>query len=166
MKALTLHEPWAWLVMRGWKEVETRSWSTDYRGPLAIHAGRKRDVDGAMLHLRMNSVRGCPQIIPPFEDLPFGCIVATCQLAACVPAHQVEYYDDRRRPYAKDPKRPFEPVHGWDCERLFGNYTPGRFAWILRDVVPVDPPIDAHGWQRLWNWTPPAAVTAEAGLTP
>jgi hypothetical protein len=157
MKAITLHEPWAWLVAHGLKEVETRSWSTDYRGPLAIHAGKKRDVDGMMLHLKMNSVRGCPAICPPFEKLPFGCIVATCQLVAVLPTHLVETE-------ARKLKHPFEPKNGWDCERLFGNYVAGRFAWILRDVAPVDPPIEAHGWQRIWNWTPTAA--ADLGLTP
>jgi activating signal cointegrator 1 len=158
MKALTLHEPWAWAVAAGWKEVETRSWSTAYRGPLAIHAGKKHDADGKILHLRMNSVRGCPAICPPFEDLPFGCIVATCRLVAVLPTHLVET-ESRRL------SKPFEPVRGWDLERLFGNYEGGRYAWILRDVVPVDPPIPAHGWQQLWNWTPPAAA-ADLGLTP
>jgi activating signal cointegrator 1 len=155
MKALTLHQPWAWAVAAGWKEVETRSWRTDYRGPLAIHAGKKHDVDGKILHLKMNSVRGCPAICPPFEDLPFGCIVATCQLVTVMPTHFIEM---------EVRSQPFQPALGWDCERLFGNYAPDRFAWILRNVVPVDPPIPAHGWQKLWNWTPPAG--AELGLAP
>lgn len=42
MKALTLHQPWASLVALGVKRIETRSWSTSYRGALAIHAGLKR----------------------------------------------------------------------------------------------------------------------------
>jgi hypothetical protein len=42
VKALTLHQPWASLVAAGVKMIETRSWSTRYRGPLAIHAGAKR----------------------------------------------------------------------------------------------------------------------------
>jgi activating signal cointegrator 1 len=158
MKAITLHQPWAWLVAFGMKEVETRSWSTDYRGPLAIHAGKKHDVDGKILHLRMNSVRGCPAVCPVFEDLPFGCVVATCNLMAVVPTHAMEYLLRRIL------KGPYEPARGWDFERLFGNYAAGRFAWILRDVVPVDIPIPAHGWQKLWNWTPPAS--ANLGLVP
>ena len=43
MKALTLYQPWATLVAIGAKKIETRSWSTPYRGPLAIHAGKCRD---------------------------------------------------------------------------------------------------------------------------
>ena len=41
MKVLTLHQPWASLVALGVKTIETRSWSTQYRGPLAIHAAAK-----------------------------------------------------------------------------------------------------------------------------
>ncbi len=40
MKALTLTQPWAHLVAVGAKRVETRSWPTPYRGPLAIHAAQ------------------------------------------------------------------------------------------------------------------------------
>jgi activating signal cointegrator 1 len=158
MKAITLHEPWAWLVLHGWKEVETRSWSTDYRGLLAIHAGKKRDVDGAMLHLRMNSIRGVSdRLIPPFEELPFGAVIATCRLSAVIPMHRL----------ADEAKRlAFEPARGWEVEQLFGNYERGRFAWLLRDVTPVDPPIETHGWQRLWNWTPPAHLSGNLGLNP
>ena len=40
MKALTLTQPWASLVAIGAKRIETRSWSTPYRGLLAIHAAK------------------------------------------------------------------------------------------------------------------------------
>lgn len=42
MKAITLWQPWASLVAVGAKTIETRSWSTKHRGPLAIHAAAKR----------------------------------------------------------------------------------------------------------------------------
>lgn len=48
MKALTVRQPWASLIALGVKTVETRSWSTKYRGPLAIHAGMTRPP---MMHL-------------------------------------------------------------------------------------------------------------------
>jgi len=43
MKAITLWQPWATDMRRGLKLVETRSWPTDHRGPLAIHAGKQID---------------------------------------------------------------------------------------------------------------------------
>ena len=38
MKALSIRQPWAWLIVRGIKDVENRTWRTGYRGPLLIHA--------------------------------------------------------------------------------------------------------------------------------
>ncbi len=40
MKAISLLQPWATLVAIGAKRIETRSWATNYRGPLAIHASK------------------------------------------------------------------------------------------------------------------------------
>jgi hypothetical protein len=45
MKAITIIQPWATLIAFGEKEFETRSWATNYRGNLAIHAGRKIDKE-------------------------------------------------------------------------------------------------------------------------
>ena len=45
MKALTLIQPWATLIADGRKTIETRSWGSLYRGPLAIHAGAKIDKE-------------------------------------------------------------------------------------------------------------------------
>lgn len=44
--ALTLHRPWAELILVAGKDVENRTWSTDYRGPLLIHAGQRWDHAG------------------------------------------------------------------------------------------------------------------------
>jgi hypothetical protein len=42
MKVLTLRQPWAWLAVSGFKDIENRSWATDFRGPLLIHAGKAK----------------------------------------------------------------------------------------------------------------------------
>lgn len=46
MYALTVKQPWASAIMAGLKRVENRTWRTDYRGPLAIHAGSSIDPAG------------------------------------------------------------------------------------------------------------------------
>jgi len=156
MKALTLHEPWATLVACGFKEVETRSWYTDYRGPLAIHASLRKCVPTELSHVTFAlASRGIflPYQVKAFQrglGANFGAVVATCNLVACLPAALVEYK-------AKQLKVWFEPRHGWEFERLFGNYESGRWAWILRDVVPVKPPSRARGMQKLWDWQPETA---------
>lgn len=38
MKALSIRQPWAWLIANGHKDIENRSWHTRYRGPVLIHA--------------------------------------------------------------------------------------------------------------------------------
>lgn len=45
MKAITLWQPWASLIACGAKTIETRSWGTPYRGPLAIHASKRMNQE-------------------------------------------------------------------------------------------------------------------------
>lgn len=45
MKAITVLQPWAWLLASGKKHCETRSWKTYYRGEILIHAGKKDMTD-------------------------------------------------------------------------------------------------------------------------
>ncbi|BAQ63952.1 ASCH domain-containing protein [Geminocystis sp. NIES-3709] len=42
MKVITIHQPWAWAIAEGFKTVENRTWQTNYRGLLAIHAGKSK----------------------------------------------------------------------------------------------------------------------------
>ena len=42
LRALSIRQPWAWLIVNGYKDVENRGWATKYRGPLLIHAGASR----------------------------------------------------------------------------------------------------------------------------
>jgi hypothetical protein len=48
LRALTVKQPWAWAILFAGKDVENRSWSTKYRGPLLIHAGSSRDRDAVL----------------------------------------------------------------------------------------------------------------------
>jgi len=41
MKALSIRQPWAWLIVNGYKDIENRSWNTKYRGPVLIHASAR-----------------------------------------------------------------------------------------------------------------------------
>jgi hypothetical protein len=147
MKALTLTQPYATLVAIGAKRIETRSWSTRYRGPLAIHAAKGLGAVGAPngltelchteLFARVLAHHGYVVQIPGYATplpLPLGVIVATCILMDCAPTNDVDTWNLT------------------DEERAFGDYTPGRYAWLLADVRPIDPPIPATGRQGLWEW--------------
>jgi hypothetical protein len=134
MKALTLTQPWATLVAIGAKRIETRSWRTSYRGPLAIHAAK-----GFPKWAREFTLEPvCYEIArfgkPTNPAYPLGCILATCSLVACTLTSLA--FEERLTAR----------------ERAFGDYSPGRFAWILEDVKQLPEPIPAKGALQLWNW--------------
>jgi hypothetical protein len=177
MKALTLTQPWATLVAIGAKRIETRSWSTKYRGPLAIHAARRCPAEARRLIFEPGPIRDALRSRSP---LRLGVVVATCELVDVLPIHDFLI----RKPKAKDgryllheagtiwPKarilgmfgpdgRGIPPTDGHEgdyrAELPFGDFTPGRFAWLLADVKPLPKPIPAKGALGLWEWQEAAA---------
>jgi hypothetical protein len=44
MKALSIRQPWAWLICRGFKDIENREWSTSFRGRIFVHASKTTDI--------------------------------------------------------------------------------------------------------------------------
>ncbi len=69
MKALSLLQPWATLVVIGVKQIETRSWSTAYRGPLLIHASKGK---AGKIFAHEPPFK---KYIPDFKQLLFGFIM-------------------------------------------------------------------------------------------
>ena len=45
MKAITIKQPWANLIVMGLKDVENRTWSTNYRGRVLVHASSIPNID-------------------------------------------------------------------------------------------------------------------------
>jgi hypothetical protein len=143
MKAITLWQPWASLIAVGAKTIETRSWATPYRGPLAIHAAK---VTPAWVWAEI-SKSPCRQFLEElFPDLqldllgcikpnqfPAGVIVATCDLFSIQSTLDLEQVITER-------------------ERCFGDYSTGRYGWILHNARALNPPVPARGKQLLWEW--------------
>ncbi len=81
MKAITLWQPWASLLACGAKIYETRSWATNYRGPIAIHAAAKHPYHciGGMIGEATDAM---VNVLSPIalNALPLGCIIATAEL--------------------------------------------------------------------------------------
>lgn len=152
MKALTLTQPYATLVAIGAKKIETRSWSTNYRGRLAIHAakglapvGGKKGFEalcGMEPFCSVLNEHGRQWLTdnPNISDLldcppvPFGAIIATVTLATVIPITQ------------------FMINKMSDQEIAFGDYAVGRFAWVLRDVEILARPVRSKGALGLWEW--------------
>ena len=172
-RALTIRQPWASLIALGVKTIETRGWRTDYRGPLVIHAGLTYEpwnVDGGDDEWKSGS-----QVLiepktgnehtwrrgNPFHRCPLGLVVAVVDLVDVVPIvddwplDTVAYVRREQRNvtewwlYTDDTGRCAD-VTG---QEPYGDFTPGRYAWLLDNVRPVDPPIPAKGRQGLWRWS-------------
>lgn len=76
MKALSIRQPWAHLILHGGKDIENRSWPTNVRGRVLIHAGDQLDEDG----LAWLQGRGVP--LP--DEYPRGGIVGEVEIVDCV----------------------------------------------------------------------------------
>ena len=146
MKAISLHQPWASLMVTRWpegrfcKRFETRSFRTLYRGPIAICATKtfpqvlygliqKEPFASALKHWECSS------------DIPVGCVLGIGQLAHC----------ERVEEACLRPSVTF-------TERHFGDYSPGRWAWLIDDMRPLPEPIPVKGKQGLWDWPEGEAV--------
>lgn len=149
MKAISLWQPWASAIALGAKRIETRSWDTRHRGPVAIHAAKRTHelreifVDYRCLYRELRA---------PFSEFhgqklgdvfPLGSIVATAELLDCV---RVEDLD----PEALDEVKRNKNNEPW-TERDFGNYSSGRFGWVLDNIKALDKPIPYRGRQRLFE---------------
>jgi activating signal cointegrator 1 len=142
VKALSLWQPWASLVALGEKRIETREWSTKYRGPLAIHAtaklpprwlGTSRESEAFtseladVLNVRRDHVPAA------MRKLPYGAVLCIVRLLDIQPTTSVREILSER-------------------ERIFGNYEDGRYAWCFENVEKFDTPIPAKGNRMLWDW--------------
>jgi hypothetical protein len=151
MRGLSLYQPWATLVAIGAKAIETRSWPTNRRGWVAIHATRSFPDDAAAqcFFEPLSSVLKAASIRVP-ADLPRGAILAVANLHRC---GRIVHRSDGQI-----------IVDGHDLpttgnELAFGDYTPGRFGWVLTNVQPLREPIPCRGYQGLWPV--PADVVAQ-----
>ena len=166
MKAITIYQPWASLIALGLKGFETRSWETKYRGRITIHAGKRIVMphDNWALWNRILDFVGSdgewkePPLYARLDgtalshkQFPLGAIIATADLVGC---NQIVRYGGRGGA-STDPGWLLiddEPYFPTENEYLFGDWTPGRFAWKLENVQLLPEPIPAKGMQGLWNW--------------
>ena len=123
LKALTLHQPWASLIVEGRKTIETRGWGTSHRGLLAIHAGLTVDREF------------CAENGMDCERFARGAVLGLVELVKCV--SMTDRWIETSVP----------------IEQLkWGNFADGRVAWMLQLVERFEVPIPAKGMRLLWEW--------------
>ncbi|MBU2701121.1 hypothetical protein Ga0466249_002232 [Sporomusaceae bacterium BoRhaA] len=160
MKAITILQPWASLIACGEKKIETRSWATKYRGPIAIHAGKSwttdrreltyRDPFHSALWPKMTKEEIMLNGYGRTQLLPVGAVIAVADLVDClkVIGNVSLKIGDQKQVVAvlENQMR----VTGNEYE--FGDFSVGRYAWILSGVRWCIDPVPAKGQQRIWNW--------------
>lgn len=129
MKVLSLTEPFATLIYEKEKLIETRSWKTNYRGELYIHASMtkpsKNDLGDKELMCLVEN-----------KNMNFGNIICKCNLIDCI--YMTKQYVEEMK------KNNYQ-------EYICGEYKEGRYAWILDSVEPIKF-IKAKGQLNIWDY--------------
>lgn len=126
MKVLSIKEPFATLIKDQVKIYETRSWKTNYRGEIYIHASmslsKSENVETAKKYLK--------------SDINPGYILCKCKLINCIPMTKdfINY------------------IYNETNESNYGRYTEGRYAWELKVLEILPEPIKAKGKLGIWNY--------------
>ena len=124
MKVLTIKQPWASLIVNGYKEYEFRSWKINYRGKILIHAGMRLEKDMAE-RFKQYSL-----------DYTLGAIIGEAELVDCILVDK-DFNEELRKinplVYAKS------------------NHVES-YAWKLTNIKKYDKPIFIKGKLGLWNY--------------
>jgi hypothetical protein len=129
LKALSLKQPWAYLMVNGWKTIENRNWSTSFRGPVLVHASLNWDNEAFPLNYpkpnRGEIVKGYfyrPDFVPVevnrvmpqhVNDYQKGGIVGMFTITDCVDQSDDPWFFGRYGFVVRDPRPlPFVPLRG------------------------------------------------------
>lgn len=93
MKALSINQPWAWLIVNGYKAVENRDWDTAYRGEFLIHAGKRIDYSA------YDFIEDMDIDVPPPDQLPTGGIVGKARLINTVHIRDKQLVTEADKPW-------------------------------------------------------------------
>ena len=121
MKALSIHQPWAWAILHAGKSIENRTWATRHRGPLLIHASKSDASYKAQTGIDWLTTYGAE--LPPWEALPTGAIVGVVEVLDCVRASEA-------------------PTSPW---------VKGPWCWIFSNPKPFSVPVPCRGLQMLFE---------------
>lgn len=139
MKVLSMIQPWASLFVFGESGDETRSWKTNYRGPMAIHTSKKINNE-ACSHKAIQALLARHGCTP--DSLPTGKIIATCTLVNCIQVLE----NDGTCAILENGR----VISG--NQYILGDYDVGNFAWEVEDMSMLEAYIHAKGRLGLWDY--------------
>jgi len=129
MKVLSLMQPWASLLVMGIKKMETRNWTTAFRGELLIHASKST---AGKIFMTAPSIS---QHIQNFSSLPRGAIIGQATLKDIIRISSIPEQEDIILE-----------------ENAFGDRQQAKYHWLFEAAVLFDEPIPATGKLGLWEW--------------
>jgi hypothetical protein len=86
MKALSIRQPWAWAILHAGKDIENRTWYTNFRGVILIHAGKKVDKEG------IEFIEYQTGILLSKEMLITGGIIGSVEIVDCVTSSKSKWF--------------------------------------------------------------------------
>lgn len=140
MKVLSMIQPWASLFVLGETQFETRSWRTNYRGPLAIHTSKKIDKAACNQYL-IKELLGKHHYSA--DNLPTGMIIGVCTLKDCIKVIE----NNQTWAVLEDGRI----ISGNDI--FLGDYRVGGYVWEVQNMQHLEKYIPAKGQLGLWEYT-------------
>lgn len=121
MKTLSIRQPWASLIIKGFKDVENRSWQTFIRGEIAIHSSSSKtedDWDDAIITVAAiraiafsEAEKWLIETIGEFDKLPRGAILGTVEITDCKRERTSPWhFDENWGFYLQNPKELKKPI--------------------------------------------------------
>jgi activating signal cointegrator 1 len=154
MKAISILQPWASLIVLGHKRIETRSWNTKYRGRLLIHASAKYAHDQHQLALNSPFFQPLKDAGYQFFGLPGGRnkISTTMPLGAIIGEVELVNTETSEKILANLPKSMY---WGKENELAFGDYSPNRYGWYVNKPFSYPVTFPAKGKLGIWDYDGP-----------
>ena len=110
LPALSIRQPWAWLIVNGYKDIENRDWSTRFRGDFLVHAGKAMDDMSLEEIIRYYDMKG---ISPSKVELFRGGIIGRATLVDCVSKSESKWFHGQYGFKLANPTTlPFMPCRG------------------------------------------------------
>lgn len=139
MKALSIKQPWAWLIVDSIKDIENRTWVTKFRGRVLVHATTPRFDNWYDTPLTNDQILTLPHIYP-FPTV-FGAIIGSVEIVDCVINHTSIWAE--KSVYHGEV---VEKVNG-ECEIIKPIYN-----WVLANPIIFPEPIPAKGKLSFWDY--------------
>ena len=152
MKAITIKQPWASLIVEGVKDIENRTWKTNFRGTVLIHAGEDRKLDKNPLDMVFNP-KQLSTLNERYTELQlcqkhdnYGVIIGSVEIVDCVINHPSIWAEKSERCQFRT------------CENCEENkhrciyYNKPIYNWVLANPIKFTQPIPAKGKLSFWEF--------------